>query len=129
MSTLICSTCRNHFVIKTASLGSTRLMDFTRRYGLCQSCQLEEANNRIFDLLQQGADGQAYKEAERYLEKHAPELYSKLLLMGAYMRELVISRLRDSSWYSNLFDECEGSPPLLETYTDTQLLDLYVQHC
>lgn len=37
-----------------------------------------EAANRIFDLLQQGADGQSYKEAERYLEKHAPELYNKL---------------------------------------------------
>ena len=128
MSTLICSTCRNHLVIKTASLGPTWLMDFTRRYGLCQSCQLAEANNRIFDLLQQGADGQSYKEAERYLEKHAPELYSNYL-EGTYMRELVISRLRDSSWYSNLFDECEGSPPLLESYTDTQLLDMYVQHC
>lgn len=37
-----------------------------------------EAADRIFDLLQQGADGQAYKEAERYLEKHAPELYNRL---------------------------------------------------
>ena len=37
-----------------------------------------EAADRIFDLLQQGADGQACKEAERYLEKHAPELYKRL---------------------------------------------------
>lgn len=37
-----------------------------------------EAANRIFDLLQTGVDGQSYKEAARYLEKHAPELYKQL---------------------------------------------------
>lgn len=37
----------------------------------------EEAHNRMFDLLL-GNDGQAYKEAYRYLEAKAPELYAKL---------------------------------------------------
>ena len=77
MSTFICSDCRNHFVVKTPSLGPTMLLANTRKYSLCTSCQLEEANKRIYDLLL-GDDEQAYKEARRYLEKHAPELYELL---------------------------------------------------
>ena len=77
MSTFICSACRKCFAFKTASLGPTGFALNARKYRLCTSCQLEEANNRIYDLLL-GDDEQAYKEARRYLEKHAPELYKLL---------------------------------------------------
>lgn len=38
---------------------------------------LAEAQNRLFDVLR-GDDGQAYKEAERYLERERPDLYAAL---------------------------------------------------
>lgn len=36
-----------------------------------------EAQNRLFDVLR-GDDGQAWKEAERYLERERPDLYAAL---------------------------------------------------
>ena len=52
--------------------------------------KLAEANDRIYDLML-GDDGQAYKEARKYLDKHAPHLYDKLnsQIQGAVSRELV----------------------------------------
>lgn len=44
------------------------------------------------------------------------------------MRTLVISRLLDTKWYSNLQNETEGNPPSLETLSDSDLLALYVRH-
>lgn len=38
---------------------------------------LKEAQDRIFDLLL-GDDGQAYKEARKYLERHRPDLIKRL---------------------------------------------------
>lgn len=37
----------------------------------------QDAHNRLFDMLL-GDDGQAWKEAERYLERANPELYARL---------------------------------------------------
>jgi hypothetical protein len=37
----------------------------------------KEAQDRLFDILL-GDDGQAWKEAERYLERVRPDLYQKL---------------------------------------------------
>lgn len=39
---------------------------------------LQQAQDRLFDVLL-GDDGQAYKEAERYLERANPDLYRRLL--------------------------------------------------
>ena len=36
-----------------------------------------EAQDRLFDILL-GDDGQAWKEAERYLERTRPDLYQRL---------------------------------------------------
>ena len=44
------------------------------------------------------------------------------------MREIVIERLRDSKWYSNLYDETAGHPPDLSLMTSNQLLELYVRY-
>lgn len=40
---------------------------------------LQQAQDRLFDVLL-GDDGQAYKEAERYLERANPGLYRRLIL-------------------------------------------------
>ena len=40
---------------------------------------INEAESRLFDILL-GDDGQAYKEAEKYLERERPDLYEKLKL-------------------------------------------------
>ena len=45
------------------------------------------------------------------------------------MRELVITTLRNTKWYENMYNECEGMPPMLEALTDIELLDLYVRWC
>lgn len=44
------------------------------------------------------------------------------------MREKVIAMLRASKWYSNLYDECEGYPPMLEAKSDEELLELFAKH-
>lgn len=41
--------------------------------------RLKRAEGHIFDMLL-GDDGQAYKEAEKYLEKHRPDLVERLNL-------------------------------------------------
>lgn len=43
--------------------------------------QLNTAHNRIFDMLL-GDDGQAFSEAERYLERENPKLWEKLISKG-----------------------------------------------
>ena len=42
-----------------------------------ERARLEEAESRLFDMCL-GDDGQAWKEAERYLERHRPDLFERL---------------------------------------------------
>lgn len=44
------------------------------------------------------------------------------------MRDLVIETLRETKWYENLFNECEGNPPDLELFYNEDLLDLYTRY-
>jgi hypothetical protein len=45
------------------------------------------------------------------------------------MRDLVITTIRNSKWYENMFNETEGNPPSLEALTDQELLDIYCRWC
>ena len=44
------------------------------------------------------------------------------------MRDLVIEVLKETKWYENLFNECEGTPPTLELFYNEDLLALYSRY-